>query len=188
MKYTLLVAWLLTACSATPERPNYYLLANHLPEASSPPATAVLTLNRLVLADYLNQSSLAMLQGEHQLLFANQHIWAEPLQQGISRVLSHDLSEVSGQSLLLPGEPGALSSDFQLELEIHQFLPTDNGEVVLRGKLWVLADNNLLGSESFDFSVSLEGDGYSQSVARQRQLIRLLAEKIASVINGLPID
>jgi uncharacterized lipoprotein YmbA len=193
MSYRLLLPVLLllaAGCSSSPQQANYYLLSNAAAESSVAAAqpSVTITLSRLTLASYLNQTALAFLQGSHQLVFANQHLWAERLQDGVQRVLVEDFNRLGAQRLVLADEPTSSRSDYQLQLQIDQFLPSDAGEVALSGQYWLLQGGKLQARHSFDLRAPLQEDGYRHSVAVQRQLLGQLAAVLSGAVLQLAGD
>jgi uncharacterized lipoprotein YmbA len=176
---------LVTACTANPQQANYYLLSDTtdaMSRVSTAQPSVTITLNRLTLASYLNQSALAFLQGSHQLVYANQHLWAERLQDGVQRVLVDDFNQLGVQRLVLADEPAAGGSDYQLQLQIDQFLPSDAGEVLLSGHYWLMQGGKLLRQQGFAMREPLLEDGYRHSVAVQRQLLSQLATLLSEAV------
>lgn len=191
MSYRLLLPVLLllaAGCTSSPQQPNYYLLSNATAEshrvASGQPSVTI-ALSRLKLASYLNQTALAFLQGSHQLVFANQHLWAERLQDGVQRVLVDDFNQLGAQRLIRADDPAASHSDYQLQLQIDQFLPSDGGEVLLSGQYWLLQGGQLQAQQAFDLRAPLLQDGYRHSVAVQRQLLGQLAAVLSGAVRQI---
>jgi uncharacterized lipoprotein YmbA len=184
-----LVLLMLTACSSTPERVNYYVLSNQSSEWQSTELSAsqslIVTLSKLSLAKYLSQPNLALLEREHEINYANKHVWAEPLDSSFAKALVDDFNRLDSVRLLLAGDPNAGGSDLSLQIRIDHFLPTDSGNVVLIGDYWLLKKGEVLVSKSFSLSEPLDKDGYAHSVAIQRQLVNELAKNLASVITQL---
>jgi len=81
---------LLTGCGTTPSS-NYYLLSspeNGLPGGAEPS----LGIGPIVIPEYLNRNSMVFLEGENALHIASYERWAEPLGDGIQRVMAMNLA------------------------------------------------------------------------------------------------
>jgi len=180
----LLTSLLLGACSNAPVTMQHYVLDQQLNAYQSPNHNAgtQVTLTRIKLARYLQQSQLAILQQNNQLYFASQHVWAEELNHGISRALRNDINQQQDMYLFAENEPGHQQSQYQLEIQIDHLVATDKAKVILAGKLWLLAQQQLKTSSPFYFELDLTEDGFSHSVTQQRQLLRQLAQQIKRLV------
>lgn len=190
MKYvaTILSFLMLFACSSVPEKARYYLLASDLKTSdpfkiAAPPMAdkAHVTLTKVMMASYLNQSNLALMKSESEVVYANKHLWAEPLSSGFKKALVYEFNRLSAQRMLSANEPAAQQSSLQLELRVDQFLPTENGHVLLSGQYWVLSHSQLIATKRFELSSPLVRDGYAHAVSVQRALVRDLAKQLVNV-------
>ncbi len=86
------LALLLTVagCGSTPQS-NYYLLSSPvstLPSGSEPS----IGIGPITMPEYLNRNSMVFLRSENELEIASFERWAEPLGDGIQRVLAMNLA------------------------------------------------------------------------------------------------
>ncbi|MFW5426462.1 MAG: membrane integrity-associated transporter subunit PqiC [Methylophagaceae bacterium] len=179
-----LISILLSACSSAPTQINYYLLdatAVAYENKTELNTSKTITLKKLQLAHYLESVRLPLLQNNQGVVYASQHVWAEPLQLSISRVLVHDFKHDSKHNLRLSSMPNAQNSDFQLQIQIDHFSATDNSTVILSGSYW-LNENEY----SFHFKRALTADGFNHSVGQQRALISELVKMISVTISNQP--
>jgi uncharacterized lipoprotein YmbA len=90
-KYWLLaLTLLLAACGSTPSH-NYYLLTAR--EAPGPTGTAPsVGIGPVRIPEYLNRNNLVYQQDGNRLQIADYERWAEPLEEGILRVLGLNLA------------------------------------------------------------------------------------------------
>lgn len=81
---------LLVGCGATPASKHYVLTASlaQSPSGHDP----ALGVGPIEIPEYLNRNTLAYREGGNQLRIASTERWAEPLEDGISRVLSLNLA------------------------------------------------------------------------------------------------
>lgn len=180
---------LLSACSSAPIKVQYYLLGEpkiSLPITNGENTSKVVkaSLDKLVLAKYLRQNKLTILDG-NQLYFANQHLWAEDLNKAIASALAQDVNEHSKVKLLLRGEPEHRETDYKVELKVEHLVATQRHTALLKGHLWLLNKNQVLIEEAFIFSLPLEQAGFAHSVKQQRELVSLLAQKIEAALTLL---
>jgi uncharacterized protein len=82
----------LTACGSSP-RNNYYLLTATGPQGASG-QTPALGIGPVEIPEYLNRNGLVYSRQGNQLQISSQERWAEPLEDGISRVLGMNLASL----------------------------------------------------------------------------------------------
>jgi hypothetical protein len=94
------LALLLVGCSSSP-RNSYYVLSaeTQAPSGNQQPS---LGIGPIEIPEYLNRNSLVYRDGSNQLLIANFDRWAEPLTDGIQRVLGLNLSAELGTQNIRP--------------------------------------------------------------------------------------
>ncbi len=86
----LLAAVVVAGCGSTP-RSNHYLLtsgAEDVPTGDTPS----LGVGPVTVPEYLNRDPLVYRRSQNQLQISNEERWAEPLQDGITRVLALNLA------------------------------------------------------------------------------------------------
>jgi len=87
----ILTAWL-GACGSSPHS-NYYLLtAQQMPSASGQQPS--LGIGPVAIPQYLNRTGLVYSKAGNQLQISSQERWAEPLEDGIERVLGLNLANL----------------------------------------------------------------------------------------------
>lgn len=184
-----LSAILLSACSSAPVNVQYYLLDE--PDLNADIAVTKVDkklvqahLDKLMLAKYLRQNKLAILE-DNQVYFANQHLWAQALNQGIASALANDVNLGSKVNLMQPNEPGHDNSDYAVQIAIEHLVATQDNQAILQGKFWILSDKQVVKSEVFKFSIGLQQDGFSHSVKQQRALVGKLAQQLQSALISL---
>lgn len=79
----------LGACGTTPQSDYYRLSSDAAPGRGDSPS---LGIGPIEIPEYLNRNTLIYQTGANQLRVANFERWAEPLQQGLNRVLTLNLS------------------------------------------------------------------------------------------------
>ncbi|WP_340680408.1 ABC-type transport auxiliary lipoprotein family protein [Paraglaciecola sp.] len=177
---SLLVAGL-SACSSKPLDVNYYVLSPPQPvlQSNQNNYTKQVKLNKILLADYLRQSSIALQVDDNKMHFSRQDVWAESLDMAILNALLMDLNQNTNTSFSSYLSPDNQADSTTLTLQIEHFHATDKSTVVSSGRYWLFDPVKQQKFESpFYFSLSLQQDGYSHAISQQRQLIRLLADKI----------
>ena len=184
--YIALIVCVLAGCSSKPTLLNYYTL--HDPQTHSKTAplsksVKQVEMARVKLPDYLKQRNLAFLLSDTQLHFAPQHVWAEPLYDGVYQSLGKSLMRNHGIYATPNMKYDADETSLKVRIQIDDFISSYDGQVVLSGQYWV--DHN--GEESvylFYFTLPLEEDGYPHTVRKMRAALTLLAADVAS---NLPV-
>ncbi len=109
-----------------------YLLDPAVGDRSLTSATPAVAINRPSLPSYLDRQQIVTRVKAGELKMSNYHLWAEPLDTGISRVVSMNLSRLKGSSNIQPIDNFVtLEYTKLLELRISQFEPSDHDHVVL---------------------------------------------------------
>ena len=84
-------------CASTAPQTTHYLLPMDLPAVGAQRDSAVPTgLGRVTVASYLAQPGLAIETEAHEIRAARQHLWAEPLEDGLRRFLRNEISKALG--------------------------------------------------------------------------------------------
>ncbi len=93
-------ALLLVACGSSPQH-NFYLLSAESRAIASGQSPS-LGIGPIEIPEYLNRNSLVYSRGSNQLHIASFERWAEPLAEGIQRVLGLNLSAELGTQNIRP--------------------------------------------------------------------------------------
>jgi len=185
----LLLGLLITGCSSVSlSETRYYLLNNQQPikqnmaivdTSISMKKMVVLSINDL--PEYLTQPYLVMQMADHQLHYARFHMWAEPLQQGLKKVLLADLNNESSTTYFMAKNNNIQQDNVPtLFVNVDYFHASSHSKVMLSGQYWLSKPGEVkqMIGKPFYFELRLEQDGYPHSVAKSRGLISKLAEQI----------
>ncbi|WP_116364806.1 PqiC family protein [Parahaliea mediterranea] len=85
----LLLSLLLSACGSTPQSDYYRLSATGTGGSADAPS---LGIGPVTIPEYLDRNSLVFARGDNQLRIASYQRWAEPLGEGVTRVLGLNLA------------------------------------------------------------------------------------------------
>ena len=187
---------LLSSCTSKPLSVHYYLLhtpdnnVSHQVDESKP--TVVLQL--INVADYLQQSSLVMQIGQHELHYSHQDVWAEKLQASFYNSLLKDLNVAGQRNYVASSSPNVSLAVTSVAITLEHFHATDVSTVVSSGQYWLsenMTSTNqrksvVASSHSFFFESELKQDGYSHAVKQLRTLITRLAKQIETDIAAPP--
>lgn len=178
----------LTACGSNPVEDNYYSLVLAADDVTAPvdngESNAHLIVGPVQLPEYLERRGIAMQIGANQVQTANHHLWAEPLEEAISKVLVRDIASLaSGVTVERDAGRWTDTGNCRLRIEFDKFHATDRARVVSSGRYWVSSADGEVRQE-FDLAETLYGDGYAQAVAALRQSLRTLATQITETIDN----
>lgn len=109
-----------------------YLLDPVVGDRSAGSATPSVAIGRPSLPSYLDRQQMVTRVGSGELKMSSYHLWAEPLDAGISRVVSMNLSRLTGSMNIQPID-NFVTLDYTklLELRISQFESDGSDRVVL---------------------------------------------------------
>lgn len=181
----------LSACATHSIDDTYYSLVLAADEGAAPAvdndAARQLLLGPVVLPDYLDQRGINMQIGSSRIQSANHHFWAEPLDEGIGKVLVQDIANVS-RGLAVDRQIGRekLHADCRLGIEFDKFHATDSATVVSSGRFWLSGNGERVRRE-FDLTRPLNADGYGHAVDTLRASLRSVAEMIGDAIDSSAI-
>ena len=187
MKRLLVACWILVlagCATSSSSNINYYLLDSGTSAVTggkqvTEPRPLVL-LGAVELSELLRQSSLLVQLEDHQMHYALQHVWAEPLSEAIPRALLKDMRQRSNNFNFERGTTEWFGKEkYRLKIQIDQFYPNAQQQVVLSGRYWLTTSE---GGETLarDFSLTgtLTQDGYGHAVVKMRRLVGLLSESL----------
>jgi len=188
---TLLLLVGLGACSSEPVVINYYALvppvsaADQVVQRADKPA---LVIERVDLAEYLQQSGMIIQSGDNQLHVSRNNMWAESLELALPKALVRELQRQSDDyTYYLKSIDWVARTDYRLRLRIDSLQATDKGEVVAAGRYQLISEH---GSNphvfvDFNFHRDLDQDGYEHAVEQMQALLAQVAEAILNSMEGL---
>ena len=156
----------LAGCASPDLQVKYYLLPY---QAINNQLKADIDL-QVNLAEYLKQDSIVVENNASELTFANNHRWAEPLEQLTSRYLN--------KALLLAGN-AKFTSDKKLVINIERLYGSASGQVYLSG-FWQAYSETSPHTQRyyFDFKLKQSESGYKSLVDTSAVLLSQLASQI----------
>lgn len=175
---------LLGGCSSSSSSLNYYLLhstsATHSVNAQANQTPALLTIDKLVIPEYLKQRGLVYQISETNIHISTTHLWAEPVEEGIVKVLRSALAS-KGVKLLKQADYARGSvpaANHRISILINDFVSTYSGEVILSGEYVITAADTEAVHQSFVFKAPINNDGFEASIKAMRTTLNQLSEQI----------
>jgi len=181
----------LVACASEPVVINYYALVPPVPasdevvQRSDKPA---LVIERVDLAEYLQQPGMVIQSGDNQLLVSRNNMWAESLELALPKALVRELQRQSDDySFYLKNVDWVARTDYRLRLRIDSLQATDKGEVVAAGRYQLIAghDPKTQVFADFNFQRDLSQDGHAHAVEQIQALLAQIAEAILGSVQDL---
>lgn len=135
-----LAGFAFAGCAATEPEPVYYVLTGSRSGATTTRAQGALNIyvRRVEVPGYLSKPGLVTIRGGTAVDYANTSLWAEPVDQGLSRAIAEDLSQNSRLRAFAfsPASPPP-DHTYEVWIRLERFEGTDNGHAVLRARWWV---------------------------------------------------
>lgn len=172
----LLAACLLAACAGAPVEPSYYLLRTDGAAASRALEPAPYRLGPVSVAPYIDRAGLLLETAPGQVRPARNHLWAEPVQEGVRALLTAEISRALGKDIL-PLDPTAHGP--VISVSIDQLHGTLAGAAKLVAYWSVVEGGETLRAERFAATLPLDRDGYGALAQAQKNLLIDLARSIA---------
>ena len=128
----LVAALCLGACAATEPLPQFYLLTPSIPDSARSRSGPSLYVQRVQVPTYLARNNLVTIRGGNRVDYARSARWAEPPDQGISRMVAEGLNRTTHVRAMsfTPGAPPG-SYAYSVQIRLQRFEGTDRGEVIL---------------------------------------------------------
>lgn len=158
----------------------HHLLEPLAPEKPLKATTPAIAVNRASLPAYLDSEQL-VIRRDDLLVTSDIDLWAEPLDDGISRVVAANLRNLTGSMNIQPVQRfTTLDYTHLLELRVSQFENDSAGRMVLRGAWRLQPVTGADASEhAFRIAVPLTADSTdvkSRVNAMNEALLRLARE------------
>lgn len=168
----LIIPLLIASCSVlkpVKETVVSQLLDPVIPERRITGASPAIAIAQPALPSYLDRQQLVSRSGGGELLMNPYHVWAEPLDAGISRVTAINLSRLTN-SLNIQPVGSFITTDYQtlLEIRISRFEPDPSGNLIFQCT-WKLqpVSGPLATTRSFSTSVPIIKQDAAESSIKQ---------------------
>jgi len=197
--YPLVAALFCGGCVPQPKADptRFYLLIPIAPAAKGPAAPEEIfrvRLKEVELPAYLQSKSLAVRSRATEVVYEEFHRWAEPLDEGIARVLAKDLSALSDGKWMVRSRDSA-APDFEIALRITACEGVKDAEETGSssfGATWEVTAIRAQGSAAVKRGVfeaaptAWDGRDYGALVERLSLALAELARKIDGILEEAP--
>lgn len=125
---------LLTGCGAlTPQKDptrHFVLTSSTLPKQLTASDLAV-GVGPVTLPGYLDHKEIVTAGPSNHLTLADFHVWAEPLDKALSRVVANNLSQILGSPAIVPFPEADVKPDYRISIIVRRFEMVAQGRVHL---------------------------------------------------------
>ncbi|MCO6504548.1 MAG: membrane integrity-associated transporter subunit PqiC [Snodgrassella sp.] len=161
----------LVGCVGTPT--TYYQLPNSNYQMPSSYYRIPVQL-KVVLADSLSQGNLVYQDSITTLHFAQNHLWADDLQQEITQALANEMNKISHHYAFMPHTDNKNT----LTVYISAFQGSFDGHILIKGySQWHGRPEK---GQNFDIQLPQQGNGYNNMVKALAQGLKEVAASITS--------
>ncbi|MGH8610501.1 MAG: PqiC family protein [Gammaproteobacteria bacterium] len=177
---------------------RFYMLRPLTP-AESPQAAIprtdrgpVIGLGPIRLSDYLDRPQIVTAVSEQEYRLAEDHRWAERLDQTLTRVMAENLSVlVPTERVVFHPWPHQQKVDAQVTVNIQEFHVDAAGQVRLAAQWAVRRGDKMLVTRKSSCRLAASGADYAKIVDAQSQCVGQLSREIATSVRlllGSPRD
>lgn len=179
----------LVACGSSAPA-SFYLLQARTAASFEGPETAAaeelsIGIGPLELPEYLDRPQMVVRSGTNSVEIREFERWAEPLEEGVSRVLTDSLADLlRHQQIAIYSWRSQLQVDYRLGLTLTRFEGAASGRITLAG-VWALYDTEkrkIAIRKTFFLSHTAESQEIEALVDGQSQLLAELSEGIANSV------
>ncbi|WP_052700094.1 PqiC family protein [Methylocucumis oryzae] len=180
----LIISSLMSGCAGTPATHFYQLSVLTKPKTGFAPRTEPLRIGvgPLALAAVLQREQIVTKEHDNHVAIAEFHHWAEPLQDGLLQVITHNLANIQPEFEFYRYAWSAYGSvDYKIIIDITR-LDAVLGQHADLEASWVImneAKHQPVLSQRTKLSVPLASDNYLDLVACYNELLVKLTEQIA---------
>jgi uncharacterized protein len=182
---------IVSSCSTGPPT-RLYVLTSLTRVESVPPTTGrrdvAIGVGPVELPQYVNRLRIVTGDNSPELQSADVAQWAEPLQDGITRVLAENLSLLLATDRVVIFPWKSFVPEYQVVIEVTHFLGQTGGEVSLVA-LWSILSKNgkdVLVSKKSSFHESTGSSEYAALAAAMSRTVAALSRDIAAAVVALP--
>jgi len=186
--FIILSSLVLLGCNSQPTPTSHYYMLNQQLDIESLAGISPIKKIQLTLPEYLKQPNLILQLSKHELSYAYYHMWAENLDEAITKSLQLDLKALEKSDKTEINKIENAKTRVNLVLNIDHFYATIDSKVVLAGNYTLVNSQQTLALSpqySFSFITNIDENGYPNSVAKMRLLVQQLAQDVYQNYNRI---
>ena len=175
----------LTACATPPPTRFYTLTATAAPAAT--PSALVVAVGPVTVPATVDRPEIVVSAGRNELIPADFHRWASPLQDNFSRVIAEDLGLILGSPRVGRFPPAlGVDADYRVFVDVRSFNST-LGEAAAIDAMWTvrrMKDKKTLSGRTVARESTADGS-YQALAAAHSQAAAKMSRDIADAIAAL---
>ena len=182
---------IMSSCSTGPPTRLYVLTSlarvESVPQAMGRRDVAI-GVGPVELPQYVNRLQIVTGDNSPELQSSYSAQWAEPLQDGFTRVLAENLSLLLATDRVVIFPWKSFVPEYQVVIEVTRFVGQTGGEVSLAA-LWSILSKNgkdVLVSKKSSFHESAGSSEYAALAAAMSRTVAALSRDIAAAVVALP--
>ena len=189
LPFTVVAALLAGGCLGGTAPTRFYVLGPVDGPAVAGDRALTLGIGPVTLAGYLDRPQIVTRPATDKIDLGEFDQWGEPLRDGISRVLSEDLSRQlpSARIAIFPWR-GLDAVRYQVLVDVTRFDGPAGGDTALEAR-WRILDGvtaKEVGAKTTRVAESPGGSGYPLTVSAMRRALNTLSREIAQTLVALP--
>lgn len=175
----------LTACGHSVSTRYYLLESAHEPMKVDKLPTTNMRLAQVTVPEYLDRNGIvSRVMGSSELIVSQFHAWAEPVANGVRRLLQERLSKVMlavGVNTLAPGDDAA--AKYILFIDIQRLDGDFHADAVLEAR-WTLRDHrdNVLNKGIYADREAVSGNTYNELVSAESRMLCRMADHLSQCL------
>jgi uncharacterized lipoprotein YmbA len=189
---SLAVTTVLAGCAHTEPSRFYALSSSHQGKRGGRSVSGpTVRIARVRVARYLDRDQIVSRPGENELAVSEFDRWAEPLGEGISRVLVENLSAMLPSDRVFSYAAGAAGPvDFQVLVSVTAFEVDRMHTLLLRAGWQVVSGDGktVIADRRSDLRQSITGSGVGRVVAAHSRALEELSQEIANAITSSSVE
>ena len=187
----LVLACVAVGCSVLaprPDRSQTFVLTSAAEEGGGQGrggAALSVGIGPVLLPSYLTRSEIVRRSGENRLIYDQNQLWGEPVEQGFRRVLGEDLGQTLGTVHVFqyPWSTG-LRVEYQIPIQILRFDADESGLVTLHVRWGIRrpGENDVLSSQESKIVEAPRDASTGSVVTAMSAAVGRLSDEIATAI------
>jgi len=174
--------------------PSRFYVLTSLYGAKTPPApianleNVAIGVGPVRISGKLDRPQIVTATGENEIRLSEFAQWGDPLGSGFARVLAENLSYLlNTEKVAIFPWLRASQTDFQVTVDVADFIGTPGGNVLLRAWWTVFGENGRteLLKRYTNLSEPVTGDDIAAMVQTQSRTVEVLSRQIAEAIKAL---
>lgn len=189
MRGYLLVLILLAAVAGGCSRSTlseYYILTPG-PGATSPPGGGAVSIGvgPVTLPGYVDRESISTTDGTQRLTLDENHLWAEPLDENVTRVLAENMATLIGTDRISIHPWPIGSVEYRVKVDVTRMIGQLGGEAWLDARWVIKRDDDPASAPLVSRKTSLKGPAgadYNTLAARFSEMLLALSREITGAL------